>query len=446
MPELLASKEAEAKAPQMPKPLLAVTGSQRPYVFDLPHLLSLPEGFEFRFRYRHAWIEPELVRELARNATGFSGREVIILFHSQESRRIVPIRKGTIIGLEDLGPMILFRFRVGPFVKTDFDLTNYVTPEAHDPAVVRAASDLSARAKQFLGPIDGKEDYDLSRSLPSGWYLREALLWSNSNDWDHGDMPTAWARTVAILHGDSHLMGIPFFYLLGFRTEAGATVKPSAIENRFSPGREPIHGFSLQELERYRMRVLEWCERPKTAPQPRVRLNCDFNESHLALEGASNLVVGRYDVVEFTFTAQQSGYSEVALRADNLEDDHKGKEERDSAADKHAPAKPRVPSAAWADWPTIFAARVPVVVKPKARKFITAALATVIGLGIYIWVAPQIASEHTTWRNALEVGALAILFFGYRTFTEHLERFLKLGSGLHKLRDGPQEWGKKSDD
>src|SRR4051812_43397128 len=82
------------------RPLLAVTGSQHPYIFDLPHLLSLPEGFEFRFRYRHSWVDPRILADVGRHPSAFAKRDVIILFHSQESRQIIPIRKGTVIGLE----------------------------------------------------------------------------------------------------------------------------------------------------------------------------------------------------------------------------------------------------------------------------------------------------------------------------------------------------------
>src|SRR5262245_24898658 len=96
-------------------PILAVTGSQRPYIYDLPHLLALPTGFEFRFRYRPSWVEPALLQKLSASASALEGREIIILYHSQEGQMIIPIRRGTIIALERLGPMVLCRFRVGPF-------------------------------------------------------------------------------------------------------------------------------------------------------------------------------------------------------------------------------------------------------------------------------------------------------------------------------------------
>jgi len=85
-------------------------------------------------------------------------------------------------------------------------------------------------------------------------------------------------------------------------------------------------------------------------------------------------------------------------------------------------------------------------VRSKPSKFITAVLVSAIGLVLYIWVAPKIGPGHPTWQSFLQVGALAILVFGYRALEGHLERFLKLGGGLSKLRGGPKEWAKRGDD
>ena len=422
------------------KPLLAVTGSQRPYLFDLPQLLSLPEGFEFRFRYRHTWVDPAIVRQLVDGETNLAGREAIILFHSQMSRRIVPIRRGTIIGLEELGPMILLRFRVGPFARIKLDLSRYTGPSPGEKMpgaeASLAATALLERAKALLGSVEQDDSFDLSQPLPRGSYLREAAKPSDPGDWDPGDAAAAWARMIAVLNEDHCLLGVPFFFLLGFRTETGTTVKPSVVENRFSFGREAIHGFGLQEFERYRMRVIEWCERPRTAPEPRVRLKCQFQEAHLALEGASDLVVGRYDVVEFTFSARQPGYSEVGLSADRVDmDDKKQVIKEDDPEAATGPSE----SPAWADWPTIFAARVPVVVKLKPWKFIGVTIASAVGLSLYIWLAPEIGSTHPAWQRPLELVGIAILFFGWSRLRGHVDRFLKLSGGLDRFRGAPKE-------
>ena len=77
--------------------LVAVTGSQEPYIYDLPHLLSLPAEFEFRFRYRAFWVEPEVLAQVRSDRHAFAGSTLVILFHSQDKSRVLPIRRATII-------------------------------------------------------------------------------------------------------------------------------------------------------------------------------------------------------------------------------------------------------------------------------------------------------------------------------------------------------------
>jgi hypothetical protein len=105
--------------------LVAVTGSQRPYIFDLPHLLSLPVGFEFRFRYRHRWVSSSILSDVAKGEGNLVGRELVIVFHSTHTRRILPIRVATIIAIENVGPMIFVRLRAGRYFETDLNIANY---------------------------------------------------------------------------------------------------------------------------------------------------------------------------------------------------------------------------------------------------------------------------------------------------------------------------------
>lgn len=425
---------------QKPKPLVVVTGSQQPYIFDLPHLLSLPKGFEFRFRYRHSWIEDGLRKDIE-FPDRVAGRRVLILYHSQESRRILPIRQGEIISIEKLGHMVLVRFRVGFFSKIELDLERYKypkDPESPDPIAAVAAGVLSSRSKEILGPIDGKEDFNLADALPSGWYLRVSKTFDDAKHWDSGDVPTAWARTIAVLQNEKNLFGIPFFHVLGFRDEEGRIVEPRAIANRFSTSREPIHGFALQQSERYRMRVLEWCERPMSAPAPRIRINCDFDKTLLALEGASNLVVGRYDVIEHTFFAQRTGFGELSLRADSLDKPIAANttaatngDETNKSTEMASPPAAESPRWAWSDWPAIFVARVPIAVKMKGRRLLVGIVALAIGVTFYVWVAPQVVD---TWRRFVELFALSWIFLAARQFAEQVERFFKLEGATQKLR------------
>lgn len=420
-------------------PLLAVTGSQRPYIFDLPHLISLPTGFEFRFRYRHRWVEKALVQSILTNDDDLVGREIVILFHSRDSKRIIPIRRGIILGVESIGPMIFLKFRVGEFVKVYLDIVSNSDPKSG--TMETAVNKLSTLAGELLGRIETMGPVpDLSKPLPHGCYLRWAQKPLLTEEWDDGKPAAAWAKIAAVLQGEPSLRGIPLFYLVGFRTEAGAEVNSAAVKNRFSlTRREEIHGFSLVESERYRMRVLVWWEPSLGIDQLPVRVNCEFNAALLALEGSSNVVVGEYDMIEFTFSALRSGYSELALRAEPLD---KARESK-ATATTQVEAHPSHGATAWAEWPAIFVARVPIVVKLGARKLLWSTVSLIVGLGLYWLVAPTIDEP---WKRVFELGSLSIFFFGGGPIVERLKPFFKFSESMDKLRGGPNEGGKTSNE
>ncbi len=81
-------------------PLVAVTGSQPPYIYDLPLLLSLPDGFEFRFRYHQIWVSNDVLREMEGTPDYLLRRPLIVMFHSQEQKRLLPLRSCKVIGME----------------------------------------------------------------------------------------------------------------------------------------------------------------------------------------------------------------------------------------------------------------------------------------------------------------------------------------------------------
>lgn len=434
-------------------PLVTITGSQKPYICDLPHLMSLPVGFEFRFRYRHRWVDNSILEATANDRHAYAGRQIIIIFHSQDSRRVIPIRVATILAVESVGPMIFVRFRVGPFFKVGLDIAKYSSSEPDSS--VAAGEKLVRRATEILGIEDRPDVLDLSGPLPAGWYLRSSSSDVSDDELDSDSAVAAWARMVAILHCEPSLTGIPFFFLMGFRSEDGTVIEPHSIQNRFSPTREAINGFELRESTRYRMRVAEWCESPKEVEQRPVLINCEYDKTQFALEGSSNLVVGRYDVIEFTFSCLQSGYSEMALRA-QPQHDWSG---RVSSADRtpgcSGRAVPESPDAKqsevsgeavapWDGWPAIFVARVPVIVKPKTVRTVLAALAMIVGLGLYLAVAPYVGPLFgEKWKSAAELAGLAALFFGYGRIVERLEKLFRLSGGMRRLGSGPAGWEKQ---
>lgn len=421
--------------------LVAVTGSQRPYIFDLPHLLSLPVGFEFRFRYRHRWVSSSILSDVAKGEGNLVGRELVIVFHSTHTRRILPIRVATIIAIENVGPMIFVRLRAGRYFETDLNIANYSYSSSEDREAGEA--ELVRTAKRILGCE--AEGFDLSKPLPDGWYLRDSSTAASPTDLDSGDSVAAWARMVAILHSEPSLRGVPFFYLMGFYTEQGKFVDPKPILNQFSLTKGVINGFKLKEGCRYRMRVAEWCEPAQAVDRQPVRIDCEFDASHFKLEGSSNIVVGRYDVIEFTFACAQPGYSEMALRAEpeSRRQEAVGRDDgRDSfdvgssiAIDAETP---------WDKWPTMFVARVPVVVRPAKRRAAIAVISLIIGLSLYLYAAPLIEESFggklgESLKALCELCALAVLYFGFARFIDGLDGLFNLGDRVRKLTGGSGE-------
>ena len=193
---------------------------------------------------------------VGQDSQAYVGRQVVIIFHSQDSERVIPVRLATVVGIEAIGPMIFVRFRAGRFFKADIDLASYSFERLNDN--VSAASALFGKAKHVMGHIDGENTFNFSQALPAGSYLRESSSTFCDSDLDSGDPVAAWARMVAVLHREPSLNGIPFFYLMGFRSEDGAIVPAKSVQNRFGASRENIGGFRLRESRRYRMRIAEW--------------------------------------------------------------------------------------------------------------------------------------------------------------------------------------------
>lgn len=408
-------------------PLVAVTGSQVPYIYDLPHLLSLPKGFEFRFRYQPKWVDESLTKKIVDEGVTFAGRSMVILFHSQEGEYLIPVRRGEVIAIEWIAPMIFVRFRLGEFPKLNLAIESYSCSkkESFAPALDR----LKLLAHAIVGDIGGNPKYDLKEALPAGFYMREACVPLVDAEWRGQIDSTAWARLAAILHVDPNLTGIPFFHVLGFQRDNGDSPKPRAIKNQFSPSRESIYGFSLKESGRYRLRVVEWSEPLKKVNQPPVKVRCEHDPDCFALEGASDLVVGKYDVIEFTFSATQAGYSVIALRA---EPDMSA----ENASASHGTSESGLPN--WASWPSVFVARIPVFVRPRLLKFVLPLLAGLAGLSLYLFIAPEIADKNL--RALAQLFGLGLVVVFVRGLNDFLGGIFELKSSLKRLTGGAGSW------
>ena len=403
-------------------PFVAVTGSQPPYVYDLPWLLSLPSGFEFRFRYHQVWVSDDVLSKIKSTPNDALHRPVVIVFHSQEQKRLLPVRVGSVIAVDKLGPLVFLRFAVGPFVHVS---PTVVLAKAGSAEREAESNRLSDQARRLLA----LEKHDLATPLPKGSYLslaarNEDIGWSKVNDSDVRDVSASWAAVAALLMSEQRLFQIPMFHLLGFQEFDGVFRSPTDLGRLPSigglTGSTPRRrGFRLVDGKRYRLRILEWCETIKGATRL-AKLAVEAAPQVLSLEGSSNMVVGGYDVLEFMFKAARPGYTELSVGVAALDDDAppvKGTQERQPEKGQLEVGLPESRT-----WPMIYTAQVPVEVRHNWWR--VAALVSSGGLGAFIYTS----LHGKLW----ELAGLLILFTTLGTL---LEGFLKFSS---EVRDFPQ--------
>ncbi len=359
--------------------LVAVTGSARPYVYDLPLVLSLPAGFSTRFRYRETWVQREA------NACA-AGTPMLLVFHSQSTARLIPLRWATLTSVSHLGPVVHCSFKLGPFCRPD-------GLQGMGVADIAAALDL--------------EGVDLANRLGPRRYLFPTSGL-------HGMVPTAkgasgeeaagdWWSVVRQLsptreddEGEADFDGLPFYYLVGFQkadAKPGSYIQPAEI-----PGQGC--GFVLPHGENFKMRVVQWCGlRRRSDLENPLEVDCDIDGVGLVLHGASNLVVGRYDVIEFSFATATPGIGEMSMRTSRLKVVERKKpgptgaaaavSEGDSSEPRPEPGDvdgtdARTPEAGELPaWPVLYPLRVPIKVRRNRGKIALGALALLAGAVLF---------------------------------------------------------------
>jgi hypothetical protein len=420
-------------------PMVAVTGSQPPYIFDLPHILSLPHGFEFRFRYWVDWVEPELRQKIDNDSGGslFTNESLVLLFHSKERKLLMPVRQAKVIQLERRGPLYYLRFTVGSFVGV-----SRAVIESTDREAARTAEQqrLTEWGRQLLG---FGAHHDLGLDLPASSFLRFGAL-TIPSEWD-GDVAEVyaeddrrWSALTSLVMYEPKLRSAPFFFLQGFVDRKGHSPTPKAMENMFAPGKRSGYGFPLVHRQRYRLRLLQWkakdqeLAKPPLAEDPSLeaegrskdgtaththdvgyRVVCTADERLVWLEGQADRVVGRYDILEYSLRASQRGYGELLLSVEGTT--RRSDEEEANTG-----------------WPHVYTARVPFQVK---RNWVRTGTTLLIALaGGLLLVAPELRFFEGWFTPPLTIlshlAGLGLLFGAYGEFLSGYVGFAQGARGL----------------
>lgn len=398
--------------------IIAVTSSEPPYLYDLPHILSLPNGFEGRFRYFVDWVAPDVAKQADRGVS-FAGRELILVFHSLETGRLLPVRKAEVIELQRRGPMYHLRFVVHEFPACGRDLI--IGPD-RSAARERDSDWLTQVGAELVG-VEGR---DLTSRLPKSAFLRETPRGWQSIRPPAGvatddELDRRWAAMAALVMEEPHLRDVPLFFLQGVVDRRGKEQKPKEMDNDFAEGGKSGCGFKLTSRKRYHMQLLQWRgEEKKGEEPPTYRVVCSTDPSTVALEGQSDLVLGKYDVLEYAIQAQSPGYSEVSLKVEA------------SDAGGASPEGSR--------WPELYAMRVPVQVKRDKWRMAGLFVAGLVGLLLYVIPLTPIAPDWVTDRITVlaQLLGLALLFGAYG---EVLSGYARFASQAGRLTPGPGSGG-----
>lgn len=377
--------------------MVAVTSSRAPYLYDLPHVLSLPYGFEARFRYFVDWVSPDVARRVEGGET-FKGRELALVFHSLETAQLLPFRCAEVILLERIGPMYHLRF-----VTRDFpDVSQGVVlgPDRESSRQL-ASSTLSKRSVELL-ELKG---HALSEPLPKAAFLRETKHgWKEFSDGGPSTVATSadqrWAAIASLVMEEPNLEDVPMFFLQGVVNRKGEVAEPVEMQNDFAKGGQSGSGYRLTSGTRYRLKLIQWKARASEVSKE-TRVVCTADPAKVTLEGQSDLVLGKYDVLEYAIRAEAPGYSELSLKIES---------EGGAGSSR---------------WPQLYAVRVPIEVRRSGWKTAGIFVLGLIGLVLFVLpVTPVAAPWFGGGVTALtQLVGLALLFTAYGGFLSGYVRF-----------------------
>jgi hypothetical protein len=344
--------------------------------------------------------------------------------------------------------MVFIRFRVGPFVAVSAQAIPEPPKVPPPPPTPRPREEEGQRlTAQGVALLD-LAGHNLGDALPTGHYLRRASIdlptdfWTQTSKYADREA-LAWAPVAALLQSELNLKRIPLFRIMGFQRRGGTFLAPKNVTPWYTLSKNRIRGFRLTEGRRYRLRLLEWCETISTG-EPGIPANVAVAPERLSLEGSSNLIVGKYDVLEFSCLAGRPGFGELAIRAEPTEGTPTvGTKAKDAKGDG-ANAASGAPSVEGGHvggspdtrdtsrpWPYVFAARVPIRVTHSLRRIGLTGVVGAVGLYLYFWTpSPSLA-------NAVPIKAgaqLAGLLMMFTALGEYLHRFSEFAG---KVKDVP---------
>jgi len=267
------------------------------YKRDVLNLLFLPEGVQYRFRYREKWVPDEVFQ----NPSILQNKTVLIVCYfglqeGEDPSEFFPIRLATLEEVSKLGDILYLRYVTGKI----------------------APSNTTTGTKTLQGFVR-----DLIGSYLTGRILSKYVVKANDLDVDtQGDQMAAWTSVVMSLGTLKQFQFTNFLKLLGISDQKRDQLMPSnilgSLLRRFLhlKPKSQVLGYQLKSGQSYRVDIMQRIPVEGLLLSSPIEISLQSSDAIVPL--GSERIVGSYDKLELNFTVKmtfQDRYSNILLTA-----------------------------------------------------------------------------------------------------------------------------------
>jgi len=262
------------------------------YRKDVLNLLCLPEGIDYRFRYRARWIS----KELFENPSVLKGmRGTIAYFYGsqadEQSVEFLPIREVVIEDVETLGDILHVRFSTGKF----YDQSSWSGGQHPNP---------------LSGPVEAVVAPFLQTSAPR---MSRLLVISDFHPLPIGtNQLLSWSSLVQWLSDLKPFQGASFLKTIRLIDSNRTEIQPSVLVSKSGVA---LRGYKLRGGATYQIELLQRTKDDIRLIEP-FEIVMKTPESLIPIKNAA--VVGKYDKLELIFSVKpqlDNVYSSVTIQA-----------------------------------------------------------------------------------------------------------------------------------
>ncbi|MDD2804000.1 MAG: hypothetical protein PHV33_00465 [Elusimicrobiales bacterium] len=263
--------------------IVLITNAISPYGYDIQQVLGLPNGGNYRFRYRPKWVHSEISTTYSNPTSG------LIVLRDKSTGTLTPIRH---IEIFDTG-------RIGEAIVLHFSIKDYIHPSDAE-AIIK-----SITSWQATNNVENKPGNDLKYLV---FKLPEDISPTKV------DPDTAWTTVLKSL-GKIQLYDKFGFIRITSLESDGKQAKSTSVGGH-------QHAFVLAPGKTYTLKAAEYMPSQITDSDEAIQDPFDVTlhaPSDFSLIRGTQRVVGKYDELRFVFTVPESfagKTTEISLSCD----------------------------------------------------------------------------------------------------------------------------------